>query len=182
MNNGHQQPHPIPLAAIDQFIIGKPNPTTDALQPHPAAAQQNNEEDSSSEEEEYYPYDERVLDALELLSAVYDQPNSPNFPLPLETYEAGPCLNGQRRYLWTDAFGVMAYQSLAEYYMAKEDVANANLYRGLVEKLIAAVHESLGRPRSNGKTQVMKECAVSPTGYAGLRIGKVRGTYIFCSY
>lgn len=47
-----------------------------------AAAQQNNQEDTS--EEEYYTYDERVCDALELLNAVYDHPNSPHFPTPLK--------------------------------------------------------------------------------------------------
>eukprot|EP00956_Cyclotella_meneghiniana_P031947 scaffold85737_cov56-Cyclotella_meneghiniana.AAC.6 len=52
------------------------------------------------------------------------------------------------------------------------DAGNANLYSGCVETLIAVVHESLGRPRSNGKIHKMKECSISPTGFVGLRIGK----------
>ena len=65
--------------------------------------------------------EQRIVDALALLDVVYGRVDGNDFlnyfPLPLETYEAGPCIiNGQRRYLWTDAFAVMAYQTLAEYY------------------------------------------------------------------
>eukprot|EP01083_Nonionella_stella_P198392 728414_1 len=103
----------------------------------------------------------------------YDTDDSLDFPLPLETYKAGPCKDGQRRYLWTDAFTVMAYQTLVEHYMSKEDMNMANLCRRAVDDLIDVVHESLGKPRSNRKSDAM-ECEVSPTGFVGLRIGKAR--------
>lgn len=119
-------------------------------------------------------YQQRIVDALALLNVVYDQVNSDYFPLPLETYEAGICKNGQRRYLFTDAFAVMAYQTLADYYMNNEDVPRANLYSRAVERLIDEVHDSLGKPRNRGPASKMKECDISPTGYVGLRSGKVR--------
>ena len=128
----------------------------------------------SSEESEDSSYEQRIVDALALLNVVCGCVDGNDFPLPLETYEAGPCINGQRRYLWTDAFAVMAYQTLVEYYMGMEDLQTAALYRRAVESLIAVVHESLGKPRSNKKSDKMKECEISPTGYVGLRIGKVR--------
>lgn len=132
--------------------------------------------------------EQRIVDALALLDVVYGRVDGNDFlnyfPLPLETYEAGPCIiNGQRRYLWTDAFAVMAYQTLAEYYTGIEDLQTADLYSRAVERLIAVVHESLGKPRSSKKSDKMKECEISPTGYVGLRIGKVRvlsELYVVC--
>ena len=133
----------------------------------PAAAAVTFEEESESEDEEC------IVDALALLRVVYGEVDSADFPLPLETYEAGPCKNGQRRYLFTDAFAVLAYQTLAEWYTTKEDVQRANVYHRAVERLIAAVHDSLGKPRNRGPASKMQECAISPTGYVGLRTGKV---------
>ena len=143
----------------------------------PSAAGESSEPDGSSisSYDDRYPYQQNVVDhALALLDVVYGQVNSEDFPLPLETFEAGICKNGQRRYLFTDAFGVMAYQTLSEYYMNKEDLPRANLYRRAVERLIHVVHDSLGKPRNRGPTSKMKECDISPTGYVGVRIGKVR--------
>ena len=133
----------------------------------PAAAAVTFEEESESEDEEC------IVDALALLRVVYGEVDSAEFPLPLETYEAGPCKNGQRRYLFCIA--ILAYQTLAEWYTAKEDVQRANVYHRAVERLIAAVHDSLGKPRNRGPASKMRECAISPTGYVGLRIrtGKV---------
>jgi hypothetical protein len=124
---------------------------------------------SEEEEEDYTIYDH----AIALLNVVYSEAGTDDFPMPLETYEAGPCLDGQRRYLWTDAIAVMAYQTLVEHYMSNGDLESARLYRTAVEQLIAAVHNSLGKPRSNRKSDAMKECDISPTGYVGLRIDKV---------
>ena len=145
----------------------------------PSAVEESSEEESDGSYISSYDdrYQKHIVDALSLLDVVYGEVNSTDFrefPLPLETYEAGICKNGQRRYLFTDAFGVMAYQTLSEYYMNKGDVARANLYRRAVERLIDVVHDSLGKPRNRGPTSKMKECDISPTGYSGLRIGKVR--------
>ena len=142
----------------------------------PSAAEESSEEESDGSYISNYDdrYQKSVVDALALLDVVYGEVTSTDFPLPLETYEAGICKNGQRRYLFTDAFGVMAYQTLSEYYMNKGETARANLYRRAVERLIDVVHDSLGKPRNRGPTSKMKECDISPTGYSGLRIGKVR--------
>ena len=137
----------------------------------PAAAAVTFEEESESESES--EDEECIVAALALLRVVYGEVDSAEFPLPLETYEAGPCKNGQRRYLFCIA--ILAYQTLAEWYTAKEDVQRANVYHRAVERLIAAVHDSLGKPRNRGPASKMRECAISPTGYVGLRIrtGKV---------
>ena len=67
----------------------------------------------------------------------------------MRSYEAGPCKDkDQRRYLWTDAFAVMAYQSLAEYYNAQSYMEEAKIYQTAVDKLINVVHSCLGKPRS----------------------------------
>ena len=124
--------------------------------------------------EEGLPYDQRVLYALDYLDIVYGPVGTDGWPWSLETYEAGPCANGHRRYLFTDAWAVCAYQTLVEYYMNNNDLQSAALYQGAVERLIAVVHDSLGKPRSNKNSDKMKECDISPTGYVGLRIGKVR--------
>ena len=77
------------------------------------------------------------------------------------------------RYLWTDAFALLSYQSLSEYYIQNNDKEKAKLYEVAVEKLISVVHECLGKPRSSREEDGMRKCEISPTGYVGLRIGKV---------
>ena len=67
----------------------------------------------------------------------------------------------------SSAFAILAYQTLAEWYTTKEDVQRANVYHHAVEQLIAAVHDSLGKPRNRGPASKMRECAISPTGYVG---------------
>ena len=117
--------------------------------------------------------DEFIECALDLLDAVYGaNPYAADWPRPLRSNEAGPCRSGQRRYLWTDAFAVMAYQSLSEHY-ANISVEKARMYHEAAQKLISVVHDGLGQPR-NSNTRGMKQCAISPTGYVGLRAGKVR--------
>lgn len=132
--------------------------------------------------------------AISLLNSVYGPIDSPEFPLPMSDADAGPCYTfasydnhqrqqhgnhpphlPQRRYLWTDAFGVLAYQSLAEYYSnTGNNRKQTEMYNHAVEKLICVVHECLGKPRSDKEEDAMTECDISPTGYVGLRIGKVR--------
>ena len=123
----------------------------------------------------YSPTPTSVNQAVQLLDSVYGPVTSNDFPLPMRPYEAGPCKDkDQRRYLWTDAFAVMAYQSLAEYYNAQSSIEEAKIYQTAVDKLINVVHSCLGKPRSVKEEDGMTPCEISPSKYVGLRIGKVR--------
>ena len=60
---------------------------------------------------------------------------------------------------WTDAFAVLSYQSLSEYYIQNNDKEKAKLYEVAVEKLISVVHECLGKPRSSSREEdSMRKC------------------------
>eukprot|EP00005_Dracoamoeba_jomungandri_P005533 CAMPEP_0174260792 /NCGR_PEP_ID=MMETSP0439-20130205/10537_1 /TAXON_ID=0 /ORGANISM="Stereomyxa ramosa, Strain Chinc5" /LENGTH=337 /DNA_ID=CAMNT_0015345121 /DNA_START=221 /DNA_END=1234 /DNA_ORIENTATION=+ len=83
--------------------------------------------------------------------------------------DAGLCANGQRRYLWTDAFGVLNFVSLAS--LSKDEDKRRGFLDAAIT-LVEVVHESLGRPRSEEFPMLKDE--ESPSGYAGLRIGKNR--------
>ena len=89
-----------------------------------------------------------------LMRHVYGDWSSSEFPKPLSKEEAGPSPNtGQRRYLWTDAFGVLNFVA-----MGQPEAA---------ERLVRAVHETLGNPRSDEFPMMKKNGK-----YVGLRIGK----------
>jgi len=132
------------------------------------------------------PKQKSINRALQLLESVYGPIASPDFPLPMRSSEAGPCQcsvqcssssstqprEQQHRYLWTDAFAVLAYQTLADSYKSRKNENEAKKYRDAVEKLIAVVHDCLGKPRSEREKDGMTPCTISPTGYVGLRIGK----------
>lgn len=117
--------------------------------------------------------------AIDLLDSVYSSVNSRDFPLPMSSEEAGPCARTssnsmpQRRYLWTDSFAVLAYQTISNVFLDCGEVHEAKLYQEAVEKLIYTVHQCLGKPRSDSDEDAMRLCNTSPTGYVGLRIGKV---------
>lgn len=124
------------------------------------------------------PSNQRLEQSILLLDSIYSPVNSTDFPLPMSKEEAGPCTcmfgsTPQRRYLWTDAFAVLTYQTISNIYFDLGEVQTSNLYKEAVEKLIATVHQCLGRPRSGSEVDAMTPCDVSPTGYVGLRIGKV---------
>ena len=128
------------------------------------------------------PTQKHVDQAIQLLDSVYGPAKSPDFPRPMPASEAGPCpcawgvseaTRVQHRYLWTDAFAVLAYNSLAEYYTYRGNGEEAKAYEGAVNTLIDVVHNCLGKPRSGRDEDKMLESDVSPTGFAGLRIGKV---------
>ena len=119
---------------------------------------------------------------MQLLDSVYGPAKSPDFPRPMPASEAGPCpyvwgvseaTRVQHRYLWTDAFAVLAYNSLAEYYTYRGHGEEAKAYEGAVNTLIDVVHSCLGKPRSGRDEDKMLESDISPSGFAGLRIGKV---------
>ena len=128
------------------------------------------------------PTEQSVNQALQLLNSVYGPANSPDFPLPMRSSEAGPCQcvwgtsthpREQHRYLWTDAFALLAYQTLTEYYADQKNEKEAKMYQDAVKNLISVVHDCLGNPRSGRDEDGMTSCDISPTGHVGLRIGKV---------
>ena len=118
----------------------------------------------------------RLKDPIVLLNSVYGPVDDPQFPLPMPSNEAGICFDGrQRRYLWTDAFGVLAYTSIAEVHQREGNVQEAKKYRQAANILIDTVHRCLGSPRSEKIEDAMlpDSSSLSPTGFVGLRIGKV---------
>jgi hypothetical protein len=123
----------------------------------------------------------RMSDALRLLDSVYSPVSAPDFPRPLPTRDSGKCANGDRRYLWTDAFAVIAYTSFADALERAEAMDSSEFecaperYRRAANLLIDAVHAGLGAPRSASAPDAMRadESGISPTGFVGLRIGKL---------
>mmetsp|Transcript_45784 Transcript_45784/g.115257 ORF Transcript_45784/g.115257 Transcript_45784/m.115257 type:complete len:360 (-) Transcript_45784:302-1381(-) len=114
-----------------------------------------------------------VPEALRLMESVYGPLQADTFPRPMPAGEAGACANGQRRYLWTDAFGVINLVSLAA---ASESEQEAQGFMAAALKLVTTVHQSLGRPSS--PTHPMKPLSRPPSDpnsleFVGLRIGKV---------
>ena len=92
------------------------------------------------------------------------------FPKPLPAQEAGPsCVKWgnagecQRRYLWTDAFGVLNFVTLAKRHPERQ-----SLYLSAAKELITTVHASLGQPRA-----AQFPMAPGVIGFKGLRIGKL---------
>ncbi|KAL2848606.1 hypothetical protein BJX68DRAFT_267472 [Aspergillus pseudodeflectus] len=75
------------------------------------------------------------------------------------------------RYLWTDAFGVVNLLTLHRETSRSPESAAANLYLTLAARLIATVHETLGRTR-DGSSRLPGASDNNPLG-GGLRIGKM---------
>lgn len=131
--------------------------------------------------------DQSLNQAITLLNSVYSPVNSPDFPRPMSAEEAGSCAHPsnsepQRRYLWTDAFAVLAYQAISNVYSSRGQVQEAKIYTDAYEKLIGTVHMCLGKPRSDRKEDAMTTCDISPTGFVGLRIGKVCRDDCSCTF
>lgn len=126
--------------------------------------------------------DHHTRTAIALLDSVYGPVDAPDFPRPMPKSEAGLCCDGHhRRYLWTDAFAVLAYTSLAERLQEKQEHTpspqqdSSDKYRQAAHKLVDVVHQCLGTPASITSSKNMSKMRVddsSPTGYVGLRIGK----------
>jgi hypothetical protein len=101
------------------------------------------------------------------------------FPLSLHDNEAGKSkvLIGEssqsmRRYLWTDAFGVLNYVSLAIAYLELGEQENYRRSLKSADTLINSVFAVLGTPSSSKCPMV---ASLSPNGgYKGLRIGKLK--------
>lgn len=130
----------------------------------------------------------------QLLMDVYGNWEDPSldFPIPLSAAEAGPSMvpygkegKCQRRYLWTDAWGVLCFVSLAMRCDLSVD-GDENRREQLLEageKLVKCVHGTLGQPRGDaypmrmvgGREGERKEEEVkTPHGFIGLRTGKER--------
>jgi hypothetical protein len=116
------------------------------------------------------------------------------FPRPMAEREAGPStLCGQRRYLCgflagfgqntrpmtrrsgTDAFAILTFISQSQlslqlYRASNAPNAHSEGYLGAASRLIDAVHECLGNPRS---PRFKMEPDEERGGYRGLRIGKL---------
>jgi len=127
--------------------------------------------------------------AIQLLESVYGRLDGTDldFPKPLPSTEAGLCANGQRRYLWTDAFAVLNLVSLAEWASSSPPLkdncmaqTSSQTYLDLAHRLVDCVHESLGRPRSALPEDRMATTTTTNNGNErtittiGLRIGKER--------
>jgi hypothetical protein len=91
------------------------------------------------------------------------------FPIPLPTHQAGASQvpynksECQRRYLWTDAFGVLNFLSLS-----KEAPDCSLELLEAAKLLIHAVHQTLGAPRDDRFPMCLRNGR-----FLGLRIGKV---------
>ena len=122
-----------------------------------------------------------MAEPIALLDSVYGPVESPHFPAPMPANEAGLCADGyQRRYLWTDAFGVLAYTTIAQEYQKQGNTNEYQKYKQAAETLIATVHQCLGTPRSSSSKSddQMQRDPKSPTGFVGLRIGKTESKKI----
>lgn len=108
--------------------------------------------------------------AISLMEDIYGSPTSSEFPKPMDSEEAGQCRHGQRRYLWTDAFAVLNYVSLAQRSQTED---GKQLYLKAAHTLADCVHETLGCPRSEKYPMERDSSGLSPSGFVGLRIGKV---------
>ncbi|KAK3279286.1 hypothetical protein CYMTET_12825 [Cymbomonas tetramitiformis] len=102
---------------------------------------------------------------------------SHQFPKPLPKREAGEGILEQRRYLWTDAFGVLNYVTLAR--LACDAPARRAAYLASAHALIVSVHTTLGNERVETTgwfpmTKADHGDALKPMfQYKGLRIGKL---------
>jgi hypothetical protein len=101
-----------------------------------------------------------------------------SFPIPLPPREAGGHSSGQRRYLWTDAFGVLAFCSQARTAKAEGLEDKRAEYLTSATRLSNAVLSTLGTPRS--EQFPMQPCndeksvpGFTSPHYLGLRIGKL---------
>merc|ERR1712137_891801 len=105
----------------------------------------------------------------ELMKAVYGDADASSFPRPLPKDEAGQGKTGQRRYLWTDAFGVLNYVTLA--HRAKENghQKKREMYLQAAKKLVYTVTECLGTPSSEEYPMKLDK---ESKKYVGMRIGK----------
>ena len=110
-----------------------------------------------------------------LLRKVYgDTAKPPPFPKPLPAGEAGVAARGDRRYLWTDALGVLAYVGLAR---GSETPGEREAYLDAARRLASATHTALASPAPGGPP--MSAAPALGLGHhlvehAGVRIGKPR--------
>src|SRR3546814_11952535 len=103
-----------------------------------------------------------------VMKDVYGNWNTDNFPKPLPKHEAGESPSGQRRYLWTDAFGVLNFVTLARRAVEMGESQARDMYLRAAKHLIDEVHLCLANP-SNDQFPMKKD---KMGQFMGLRIGK----------
>ena len=115
------------------------------------------------------------IDVMEsVMKEVYgnwDDPKS-GFPIPMPRTEAGPDWEPnaksptcQRRYLWTDSFGILNFITLS--HRAQSEEKRQKLLDA-AQKLADVTEKTLGTPRSDRLSMLPN----SSGGYKGMRIGK----------
>jgi len=101
-----------------------------------------------------------------------------SFPQPLPVGEAAEGPRGHdRRYLWTDAWGVLNFCTLAHRARERGDEPGFDLAVAAARRLVAAVHACLGSPVGLATMHPLDATAppsFSGTRFIGLRIGKAR--------
>ena len=104
----------------------------------------------------------------EVMKDVYGDWKSDQFPKPLPVHEAGESPSHQRRYLWTDAFGVLNFVTLARRANELHNDEARDMYLNAAKRLIDAVQLCLANP-SSARFPMAKD---SMGQNKGLRIGK----------
>ena len=105
----------------------------------------------------------------DLMVRIYGSTDSFSFPLPLDEKVAGNSVGSpnQRRYLWTDAWGILNFCSQA---LVVEREDEKQMYLSSAKKLLDAVLLTLGT--SSSESFPMRR--IDESRNAGLRIGKVK--------
>lgn len=121
---------------------------------------------------------ERIKLCERLQSSVYGsitELGDERFPIPLGKSEASLNLkNHQRRYLWTDAFGIINFVSLALMYRKIRDISKEEENLRSASRLIDVVFQTLGNPTSSLYPMALNTQHKSK----GLRIGKLNQSHI----
>eukprot|EP00808_Paulinella_micropora_P016140 g53992.t1 len=120
---------------------------------------------------------------IKRMEQMYGKPDSESFPK--TNLEAGVSqVPNQRRYLWTESFGVLNYVTLAV--RAEGDEKSRKTFLDAAKTLIHTTHRVLGNPPSpeipmmkwEGSTEKKKLGSGTLSDWKGLRIGKERARKI----
>jgi len=110
---------------------------------------------------------ERISAAAALMDHVYGpyDPSKHSSAAHAPVWQPRPLADNKSRYLWTDAFGVVNYISLAV-------ETGQEHYLGQADSLINAVHGTLGRQRGGHHMPRLRNATNEHPCLGGLRIGK----------
>ena len=110
----------------------------------------------------------------QVMKEVYGDWDDPNikFPIPMPETEAGPDWEAnannsdcQRRYLWTDSFGILNFITLSH---RAESEERRKILLDAAQCLADVTAQTLGTPRSDQLPMLKNDKG----GYSGMRIGK----------